>query len=125
MGLVYLTLLSFILFISKRIKTWSSHCGAGETNPTSIHEDVGSIPGLTQWVKDPALLWLWCKPAAVAPSGLLAWEPACAADVALKRQKEKKEKKIFLMRMKKRKTSISKIICLHIALLPLKDHQAG
>ena len=33
----------------------SSCCGSVVMNPNGIHEDVGSIPGVTQWVKDPAL----------------------------------------------------------------------
>ena len=42
--------------VLKKIKNKrSSHCGAPEMNPTRNHEVSGSIPGLTQWVKDLAL----------------------------------------------------------------------
>ena len=52
---------------------------AAETNPTRNLEIEGLIPGLAQWVKDPALLWLWHRPAATAPIRPLAWEPPYAA----------------------------------------------
>ena len=59
-------------------------------NPTSIHEDP-SIPGLGQWVKDPALLRLLCRPGAEAPIQPLAWEFPYATSVALKKKKKKKK----------------------------------
>ena len=42
---------------------------------------------------DPLLLWLWCKSAAAAPIGPLAWEPPYAVGVALEKAKRQKNKK--------------------------------
>ena len=78
----------------------------GLTNPIRNYEVVGSIHGLDQWVKDPALLWavvyvtdmariLYCRGSGVeatAPIRPLAWEPPYAAGAALKGQKDKKNK---------------------------------
>ena len=40
----------------KKYMTQSSRHGTAETNPTRSSEVLGSIPGLTQCVKDPVLL---------------------------------------------------------------------
>ena len=83
-------------------------CGSVVTNPTSIREDPGSIPGLSglrsqhcrelwcglqTWL-DLALLWLWCRPAAAAPVGPLASEPLYVAGVALKKDGKKEGRKV-------------------------------
>ena len=53
---------------------------------------MGSIPGLARLVKELALLWLWCRLAAVATIRLLAWKLPYAVGVVLKKKKgEKKE----------------------------------
>ena len=45
----------------------------------------------------PALLWLWCRPAATTPIGPLAWEPPYASGAALKSKKEKEKKKTHVV----------------------------
>ena len=47
---------------SKIILVGSFLCGSVVMSPTSIHEDVGSIPGLGQLVKDLCCRELWDRP---------------------------------------------------------------
>ena len=76
---------------------WNFHCGSVVTNPTGINENAGWIPGLacelSIWYCHElccrSKMWLWCRPAAIAPIQPLASELPYIVDAALKRQKEK------------------------------------
>ena len=90
---------------TQHIQICGSYCrGPVVTNPTSIRKDLDLMPGLTQWVKDPALLWLWLRLwpwlwlwlAAPALTGPLAGELPCAACVALNKKKKEKRKRIHI-----------------------------
>ena len=73
-------------------KKQSSRRGSAVNKPrrVSMRTHVQSLASL-KWVKDPTLLWLWCRPAATAPIQPLAWELPYAVGAVLKRQKKEKE----------------------------------
>ena len=61
---------------------------SGLRRPCSLCEDVGSIPGLAQWIKDLVLPGPWCRPRAAALIQPLARALPHVAGAALKRKKQ-------------------------------------
>ena len=67
---------------------------------------------------DLALLWLWCRLAAIAPNRPLAWEPPYAARAALKRKKTKQNEKQATKKSKHLSVRMIKKIVVGIGVWP-------
>ena len=93
----------------------SSRCGTVEMNLTSIHENVGSIPGIAMSCgvghrcgSEPLWLWLWRRLAAAALIQPLVWEPPYAMGVALKKKAKQTKKKMWYVYVMKYYSLIKK-----------------
>ena len=83
----------------------SSHCGSAVMNTTSIHED-GCAMGCGVGCKcssDPALLWLWCRPAAT-PQLQLQFDPQ-PGNLHMPQVQPKTKKKNLFSDIKSQETS--------------------
>ena len=69
-----------------RLRVWSLASLSGLGSGIAVSCGVGH-----RRCSDPVLLWLWCRPAAVAPIRPLAWEPPYAAGLALKSKTNKQK----------------------------------